>query len=237
MKKALKKVLIGLCCIGVLGSCGSKEDTSKNVDTSNVGIVAVEEVEEVETTEVIEETEEVAIVESEPAEETISAETEEIVEIVEEFEAPVVEEVAKVQEPEYTYSSLNQTMYASKTVNVRSLPTTDGDKVGGLSAAQAVTVTGKCEETGWYRIEYNGEEAFVSGSYLVDEKPVQQTPAPQSSGNTASSSGGSSSGNLVWISGGERYHNRASCSNMKNPSQVTKQEAENQGYEPCKKCW
>ena len=47
-----------------------------------------------------------------------------------------------------------------------------------------------------------------------------------------------SSGDMVWIpKSGSKYHSRSGCSNMKNPSQVTKQEAENQGYEPCKKCW
>lgn len=47
-----------------------------------------------------------------------------------------------------------------------------------------------------------------------------------------------SSGDMVWIpKSGSKYHSRSGCSNMKTPSQVTKQEAENQGYEPCKKCW
>lgn len=46
------------------------------------------------------------------------------------------------------------------------------------------------------------------------------------------------SGDMVWIpNSGTKYHSRSGCSNMKNPSQVTKQEAENKGYEPCKKCW
>ena len=27
------------------------------------------------------------------------------------------------------------------------------------------------------------------------------------------------------------------CNNMKNPSKVAKSEAEDRGYEPCKKCW
>lgn len=44
--------------------------------------------------------------------------------------------------------------------------------------------------------------------------------------------------NLVWVpNSGSKYHVRSSCSNMKNPSQVTKSEAEQRGYEPCKKCY
>jgi len=47
-----------------------------------------------------------------------------------------------------------------------------------------------------------------------------------------------SNGTMVWIpKTGSKYHSRSGCSNMKNPSQVTKQEAERQGYDPCKKCW
>lgn len=46
------------------------------------------------------------------------------------------------------------------------------------------------------------------------------------------------SGDMVWIpKSGSKYHSYSGCSNMKNPRQVTKQEAENEGYEPCKKCW
>ena len=42
---------------------------------------------------------------------------------------------------------------------------------------------------------------------------------------------------MVWIpKSGSKYHSKASCSNMKDPSQVTKSEAEKRGYTPCKKC-
>lgn len=47
-----------------------------------------------------------------------------------------------------------------------------------------------------------------------------------------------SSGGMVWIpQSGSKYHNKSSCSNMKNPSQVSKSDAESMGYEPCKKCY
>jgi DNA-entry nuclease len=42
----------------------------------------------------------------------------------------------------------------------------------------------------------------------------------------------------VWISGsGKRYHSNKECSNMKNPTQITIEEAKNQGKEPCSKCY
>ena len=69
----------------------------------------------------------------------------------------------------YTYTDMSKTMYAKSAVNVRSLPSTSGTRLGSLSQNQKVTVTGQCNETGWYRISYNGGEGFVSNKYLVDE--------------------------------------------------------------------
>ena len=43
---------------------------------------------------------------------------------------------------------------------------------------------------------------------------------------------------MVWIvTTGEKYHKRASCSNMKYPKKVSLEEAERRGYDPCKKCY
>ena len=79
----------------------------------------------------------------------------------------------------YTYTDMDATKFAKSTVNVRSLPNTDGEKLGGLSQNDEVKVTGKCNETGWYRISYNDSIAYVSDSYLVDEKvEVAQASAP-----------------------------------------------------------
>lgn len=43
---------------------------------------------------------------------------------------------------------------------------------------------------------------------------------------------------MVWISTtGSKYHSRSDCSNMKNPSQVTLEQAQALGLTPCKKCY
>ena len=46
-------------------------------------------------------------------------------------------------------------------------------------------------------------------------------------------------GNLVWVPthGGKKYHRKSSCSNMKNPMQVTKETAEANGFGPCGRCY
>ncbi len=43
---------------------------------------------------------------------------------------------------------------------------------------------------------------------------------------------------MVWIptNGGSKYHSRSGCSNMKDPKQVPKSEAEALGFTPCKRC-
>lgn len=43
---------------------------------------------------------------------------------------------------------------------------------------------------------------------------------------------------MVWIpKTGKKYHSHAGCSGMKDPTEVTKEEAEEKGFTPCKKCW
>ena len=105
--------------------------------------------------------------------------------------APAVEPTAAPVESTavstgYTYSELSQTMYAKSAVNVRDLPSTDGKKIGSLKASQEITVTGKCDQTGWYRFELNNTTGYVSDKYIVSEKPAVNTVAStNNSNNTA----------------------------------------------------
>lgn len=103
----------------------------------------------------------------------------------------------------YTYENLSATKYVKKQVNVRSLPCSDGEKLGSLEMNDKITVTGQCMETNWYRIEFDGKEAYVSNNYLVDEKIVVATtpskPVVDTIVNTGSSNAGS--GNVVADSG------------------------------------
>ena len=62
-------------------------------------------------------------------------------------------------------------MYVAKSVAVRKGPSSDYKKLGTLSKGKKVKVTGKVNDSKWYRIEYNDGVGYVSGSYLQD-KPV-----------------------------------------------------------------
>ena len=73
----------------------------------------------------------------------------------------------------YTFKDLNKTMWSTDSVNVRSLPSTDGNKIGSISKDEEVKVTGQCNETKWYRIEYNGKTGYVSNKYLVESIPYE----------------------------------------------------------------
>lgn len=70
----------------------------------------------------------------------------------------------------YTYTDLITTLYASTEVNVRNLPSAEGEIIGGLKINEEVSITGKCNETGWYRIAYNGNTGFVSDLYMLENK-------------------------------------------------------------------
>lgn len=70
-------------------------------------------------------------------------------------------------------------MYAVDMVNVRTGPDTSYERVGALSKAQEVTVTGMAD-TGWYQIRLHDEPAYVSNKYLQGEKPTETAQAPVS---------------------------------------------------------
>lgn len=71
-----------------------------------------------------------------------------------------------------------------------------------------------------------------SSSPSSNNGTTSSTPSSTQNNNLASS------GDMVWIpNSGSKYHSHSGCSNMKNPRQVTKQEAINQGFDACKKCW
>ena len=97
-------------------------------------------------------------------------------------------------EQQYTYTDMNATMYATQTVNIRTLPSTDGEKVGSLSINQEVNITGQCNETNWYRFEYNGSTAYVSNNYVSDTKMEVAAAEPAAHAETAPAQEAASAG-------------------------------------------
>ena len=78
-------------------------------------------------------------------------------------------------ENKYTYTDMNKTMWSKTSLNVRSEPSKIGEVIGYLATNEEVKVTGQCNETGWYRIEFKGKVGYASNNYLLEENPNQGT--------------------------------------------------------------
>lgn len=187
-----KKIIVMLLAITMtaFAACGHAEEVV------NPQVEAVEPSDEVEGEPTNEpETEE----EAEKETEATGADTEESTEAIDEEISAETEEVEELTEDEsnedengeYTFTEMTAVKYAKSQVNVRNLPSTDGEKVDSLKSGVEVTVIAQCNETGWYQI---GEDMYVSNAYLVDEKPVQQAASNKSSSNSKSGSGYYSTG-------------------------------------------
>ena len=188
-KLAAKAVAAILCAALMLTACGSKETTSNETASTETTSATATEATSVESTEMT--TTEAAV---EPTEAPTETPAESPAPAVESTAAPVESTAVSTG---YTYSELSQTMYAKSAVNIRDLTSTDGKKIGRLKASQEITVTGKCDQTGWYRFDGNNTTGYVSDKYIVSEKPAgnntaatQQntaTPAPAQTTTTGSS--------------------------------------------------
>lgn len=202
-KPTAKAVAAILCAALMLTACGSKETTSnETASTETTPIEAATETTSVESTETT-----VAEPTAEPAETPTESEAAPT-ETPAESPAPAVEPTTAPVETTavstgYTYSELSQTMYAKSAVNVRDLPSTDGKKIGSLKASQEITITGKCDQTGWYRFDMNGTTGYVSDKYIVSEKPVSNVAA-----NTTTAGNSNTAGNTTTNSS-EPYFDRA----------------------------
>lgn len=73
-----------------------------------------------------------------------------------------------------TYSDVNETVYAKSTVNIRTGPSTDYDKVGQLKEGDAVTRVG-IGDNGWSKVLYNEQELYIHSDYLSTTKPVSDS--------------------------------------------------------------
>ena len=184
-KPTAKAVAAILCAALMLTACGSKE--TANTETTSVTATETTSVESTEVTTTEAATTEPTV---KPTETPTESEATPKETAPAESPAPAVEPTAAPVESTavstgYTYSELNQTMYAKSAVNVRDLPSTDGKKIGSLKASQEITVTGKCDQTGWYRFELNNTTGYVSDKYIVSEKPVSNIAANTGSNSTA----------------------------------------------------
>lgn len=176
-KDAVKMVVAILCAACMLTACGNTEADAMEEIAASVTETATEPAEVLPTeTSAAEPTEAPA----KTVDEGSATEPVEPVAVTAEPDTkpsaePVAASAGAATEAGYTCTEMTQTMYAKSAVNVRDLPGTDGNKIGSLKASEEITVTGKCDQTGWYRFDLNGTTAYVSDKYIVSEKPVANT--------------------------------------------------------------
>ncbi len=72
-----------------------------------------------------------------------------------------------------TFTSVNETVYATGDINVRKSYSTSSSIVGTLKKGEAVTRTGK-GSNGWSKVSYKGTTAYISSSLLTTTKPEEE---------------------------------------------------------------
>lgn len=75
--------------------------------------------------------------------------------------------------PAPTFQNVNQTVYATTEVNVRSSYSTSSSRIGSLQKGQSVTRTG-IGSNGWSRVTFNGQTGYINSQYLTTTKPAEE---------------------------------------------------------------
>ena len=141
-------------------STAAPTDETQPVETQPFGTEPVEttipETEPIETEPPVTEPVETEPVETQPAE-----------------TQPVETEPAET-EPEVVWTEVDETVYATSTVNVRKGPSSDTKKLGSLNKGDSVKRTA-IGDNGWSRVEYDGKEAYIYSDYLSTKKPADNS--------------------------------------------------------------
>ena len=104
----------------------------------------------------------------------------------------VNQQTQQASEVVLTFTDCNETVYATGTVNLRSGPSTDDEKVGALNKNQSVTRIGigTGDYSSWSKVKLSdGSEVYVASKYLTTTKPVSQSSSKPSGGGTSSTGG------------------------------------------------
>ncbi|MDO4332497.1 MAG: SH3 domain-containing protein [Eubacteriales bacterium] len=158
MKRKSLYILAIAVCLSVMPACGQQTETA----------AVVAEAETFSETESSAEEETLIREETAPVEETEEPES---------IEPETVTEEAGETEL-YTIEPMEKVMYTTTACNIRQMPTTESEIIGGAGYGAEITVTGKTTYNGkdWYKVSVTGaEEEFISASLLSDSKPVPQS--------------------------------------------------------------
>lgn len=173
-RKIVSMLILTTIALSVIG-CGEQE---KNLSTETESVVVMESRDDLSS-------ESKTVFDDSVKTEDVVTTDEEIEEPVKKVEEPVekesventVNEEPTVKKPniEYSVKDIDKTLYTTASLNVRSGPDAEYDKLAAYQYAEEVKVTGKTDN-GWYRVNYNDSVGYVSGKYLTETKPeVKET--------------------------------------------------------------
>lgn len=100
--------------------------------------------------------------------------------------------ISQASEVTLTFTDCNETVWATGTVNLRSGPSTEDDKVGSLNKNQSVTRIGIGigDYSSWSKVKLSdGSEVYVASNYLTTTKPASQSSSKPSGGSTGGTGG------------------------------------------------
>lgn len=73
------------------------------------------------------------------------------------------------------FTEVNETVYATGTVNIRTGPSISFTRIGSLPKGQAIQRIA-VGDNGWSKVVYKGETAYISSAYLSTDRPVINDP-------------------------------------------------------------
>ena len=80
--------------------------------------------------------------------------------------------------PSMSFTTVNQTVYATSSVYIRESYTTNSDILGSLEVGQSITMTGIGD--GWSRVvTRNGQTGYISSQYLDTKNPLDTEEEPE----------------------------------------------------------
>lgn len=83
-----------------------------------------------------------------------------------------------------TETKKNETMYVQERCNIRESYSVESNRVGGLDVGTEVTVVAEYSN-GWYKIKYDGGEAYIKAGILRSTKPEIQEEEEEQDENEA----------------------------------------------------
>ena len=177
-----KKILILVICVSLMSGCASSAETSTDTtageqsveDTTTESQTNEESTKDQTTTGGATEgsTTDGATEDSTTDGTTVEPTTQAPTTQTPTTETPTEESTTVKPEDKYTYTDMTLVLYSKISLNVRKTPSTDGAVIGYLAEGQAVNVTGQCNETGWYRVDLDGQVGYASNIYLATEEEM-----------------------------------------------------------------